>query len=256
MDMWGGEEGRRGVAHDLVVGHTGHEAQCVLVKQPGLANKTSGGICIQTLDAGSVLLAPAESDFYTVFLNAKKNRTGEPHFRHLHRPRLPPLWSTEQAPIRDQENANYGVGKRGLAGAGVLRMRSGWAVSALVREVTNGASMRHRHIVTFIGLLVDPSGGASLLMTDFAPNGSLAALLAAEGRGNEGEAAEREQAARRQEGRRRPADLDARPIDGKRVDAERRACSNGAGRAFWVSRESGCGGVSAIGGVVTTPLVY
>ena len=32
--------------------------------------------------------------------------------------------------------------------------------------------------------------------------------------------------------------------------------SNGAGRVFWVSRESGCGGVSAIGGVVTTPLVY
>ena len=50
--------------------------------------------------------------------------------------------------------------------------------------------LRHRHIVTFIGLLVDPAGGASLLMTDFAPNGSLAGLLAVEGRSDEGEAPE------------------------------------------------------------------
>lgn len=37
--------------------------------------------------------------------------------------------------------------------------------------------LRHRNIVNFIGLVVDPSGGASLLMTEYAQLGSLASML-------------------------------------------------------------------------------
>ena len=62
--------------------------------------------------------------------------------------------------------------------------RSG-PISQLQQELETEAALlskevlRHRNIVHFIGLVVDPSGGASLLMTEFAQLGSLAAMLEA-----------------------------------------------------------------------------